>query len=104
MKSNRIRFGDLEAFLARVGLTHVPSTGPQRVWVHPPSELVIVLPPRDPEDDIGPAHLLAARKHLVDRGVIREETFDRFLESASPASATPGNGRGAEARRAVQRR
>jgi hypothetical protein len=102
--TRQVTCADLDAYLARLGLTKrqveinhgrpddemldtdgVPAEQSRSrrvrgfVYDHAETEALIMLPLRPPDEAVAPRHLVPARRALVDRGVTSDEDFDRWL-------------------------
>jgi predicted RNA binding protein YcfA (HicA-like mRNA interferase family) len=75
-----IIFDDVEKLLLRLGFVNCSPTGRQRVFQHPGSETVIVLPAYEHGEMVRPIHLVGIRKMLVENGLITSAAFDGYME------------------------
>lgn len=51
-------------------------------------EITIVLPARQGHDTVDAAHLMAARTHVVENGLLEAAAFDALLRGAEPTAAS----------------
>ncbi len=74
-----ISFTVLERALKSVGFNRVHTSGPQKVYTHP-SDALVVLPPYGAKDSVRPIHLVAVRRTLSEKGVVKQDAFDKLLK------------------------
>lgn len=105
MRTRKVTYADLDAFLHRLGLARrevevdhgraddggngavdaalapTPVRRPVRgyAYEHAPTGALLMLPMRPPDEAVAPHNLHAARRTLVDWGVTSDEEFDRWL-------------------------
>jgi hypothetical protein len=79
MASKNITYGDLEWLLTEVGFRAGSTTGHHRFFEYLTFDSVIVLPGRQPDESVDPAHLIAVRKNLTEKGIIEASVFDAML-------------------------
>ncbi len=89
MASKHITYGDLEWLLTEVGFRAGSTTGHHRLFEYPTFDSVIVLPGRRPDESVAPAHLVAVRKNLTEKGIIEASTFDAMLATRAKMDDQP---------------
>jgi hypothetical protein len=77
-------FGELLSLLNRLGFEAAPGRR-DRVYRHAVSDIWMVFAARDNDDLAREADVVAVRKQLIERGLMSEEQFDRFLTNAASA-------------------
>jgi predicted RNA binding protein YcfA (HicA-like mRNA interferase family) len=85
MKPEAITFADVEKLLFRLGFTACETKGAQKVYRHPPSDTLIMLPPYQSEEILRPIHLAAVQIQLVQRELISQAAFEGALEKIDRA-------------------
>lgn len=82
-----VRFKALERLLLQLGFVGGDLPGGQKVFLHRPTEAMIILPPYSADDRVNLPHLLGARKTLIGRGIVADEAaFDRLVQGAREPS------------------
>ena len=96
MTARSVTYGDLDALLRRLGFTSRPievthrdpdNPGDTEGWVVPAvlyhnaaaDDAMILLPPRPLDEPAEPQHLIPTRRQLIERGLIEEDEFERWL-------------------------
>lgn len=134
MAARRVTYADLDALLTRLGLTRrlvqipdpidtatdddssrdaagttPPRTRPAVVYQDAATDTLIILPPRPLDEPAQPQHVFPTRRHLVEKGLIKEVDFERWVcgmrfgevcrdESASNGTQTVTRVRGRRSR------
>ena len=88
MKLSRVTEGELEAVLLELGLREaVRRPGEYRAFAHKPTDTLVVLGWREP-DDLLPEAVVVGTRYLLDaKGVIDAEDFDERLRAAKTVLA-----------------
>lgn len=84
MKRTDITYGQLEKVLRALGFTCRPGTNnpPGRIYEHPQTGAMVMLPAFPPSDKVYEHHLVAARMEVSDFGIADTATFDAKLRKA----------------------
>lgn len=72
-------FKQVHELLLVLGFAHGTSEQFQRAYRHHASRTLIALPNRPDHDPLDPVDVISLRRHLVDRGLLSGELFERFL-------------------------
>ena len=81
MMNKSVAYRDLEQALVRMGFVPQPTTGTQKLFAHQSSDALVMLPPYSAQDSVSPAHVIAIRRVVTEKGVIEADAFDRLLAS-----------------------
>lgn len=86
--TKEVRFKALERLLLQLGFVAGDLPGSQKVFLHRPTEAMIILPPYSADDRVSLPHLLGARKTLLGRGIVDDDdAFDRLVQEAREPSS-----------------
>lgn len=78
-----ITLGDLERALIRLGFILSRSTASHKTYSNEFFGAMVVLPPHSKNESVSPAHLVAVRRTLSEKGVVDQDSFERLLEDVS---------------------
>lgn len=78
MKRSTITYKQLEDVLLSLGYVPTTKSG-HRLFLHPKTELFIILPSMRASDAVTPVHVLSVRNTLVNSGVLSAEEADSIL-------------------------
>ncbi|NMG21252.1 type II toxin-antitoxin system HicA family toxin [Brasilonema bromeliae] len=78
-----IIFNELEKYLLKLGFTALRTSGSHKVFQHPSSEALVILPAYEQQAYVHPVHLLAVRRILIENELIDRNAFDSFLEKVA---------------------
>ena len=79
MKLRAFSYAALDRLVVEHGFERAQVEGPQIVYLHPGTDVLIILPGREPGDAVDRAHLAAVRKSLTWNGFISEDEFDALV-------------------------
>ena len=84
MKRTDVTYGQLENVLRALGFTCRPGNNdpPGRIYEHPPSGAIVMLPAYPESDKVYEHHLAAARWEVDHFGIADPKTFDAKLQKA----------------------
>ncbi|HUG89404.1 MAG TPA: hypothetical protein VML55_01135 [Planctomycetaceae bacterium] len=77
--SSNVTYGQLYRVLLELGFAEVPHGRRGKAFRSIASDAIILLADRQSAQSARPVDLIAVRRHLVDRGIISDSDFDRFL-------------------------
>ncbi|WP_238178466.1 type II toxin-antitoxin system HicA family toxin [Calothrix sp. 336/3] len=80
MMVREIKFIELEKLLLEVGFVAMQTVGSQKVYQHPPSDTLVVLPGYDRQSSVRQVHLVAVRRILSENGLMESDRFDSFID------------------------
>ena len=83
MTSERITYGQLHRLLVGLEFEDVPVKQKWKAYRHAPSDTLILLPDRQPNQRARAPELISVRRHLVENGIVNEDEFDQFLAEAA---------------------
>jgi hypothetical protein len=81
-------YGDLDDLLLQLGFSRVSSRGAQRLFEHPTTQAMVLLPPSGASEAVRPHHLVAVRSTVVENGIAERESFDRLIQERLLAKAS----------------
>lgn len=87
----QITFRQIEWLLGHVGFVREPTSGRHNLFVHRPTDAMIVLPPYDPDHRVWAPHLAGVQHTLVWRGIVDETDFEALLEEATTPTPVPSD-------------
>jgi hypothetical protein len=80
MRLKHLIYSELEQWLFHLGFTALITSGEQKVFQHPRTDTLIVLPKYESQEPVHPIHLTAVRRILLENGLVSEDIFSNFLE------------------------
>jgi len=83
MTHKQITYDDFDRLLLQAGYIHGYTRGAHKLYEHTSSGTILLFPTMPGSTIVSDAHLVAARKLSVERGVVEEDEFDRLLERHS---------------------
>jgi predicted RNA binding protein YcfA (HicA-like mRNA interferase family) len=78
-----IKFTELEQLLFDMGFAEMQTTGSQKVYQYPASNVLIVLPAYDRQASVRKIHLVAVRRILSENGLMESDRFDACLDKVA---------------------
>ena len=78
--SKCIRYADFERVLTDLGLHRARVDGPQIVFENAEHEILLVLPPYQPDEMVRPHHWMSARHTVDGMGILDRDNFDKLLD------------------------
>ena len=77
--TNPLTYGDLDRFLRDEGFVVERRDSRTVVYALPTTDIFFAFPPREPTRAVDPFHLWSVRKMLVERGIVEERDFERWI-------------------------
>ena len=74
-----VTFADLDRLLLGAGFDVERPAPTHILYSYPNANVVILLPPRSPDDTAEPFHVASVRRTLVDHGLLTEDDFEDWL-------------------------
>ena len=74
-----IKFTELEQLLLSIGFAIAPTTGSQKVYQHPSSGALVVLPGYEQQAYVQTVHFVTVRRILSENGLMDSDKFNRLL-------------------------
>lgn len=90
MVTNRITYQQFDDLLLQLGFSRKRVEAKWLRYEHAPSELVIVVAEKAPNEPVRVTDAVSARRHLVEKGVISAEELDEIL-ARMPIPHSSGN-------------
>jgi len=81
MKGKILTYDGLNRLLTGFGFVRGRTPDNYQVFVHEPSDTIILLPAAQPDDVVDALHRAAVRKMVIERGAVDEDVYDEALES-----------------------
>ncbi|MEC4818157.1 MAG: type II toxin-antitoxin system HicA family toxin [Scytonema sp. PMC 1069.18] len=75
-----VKFNELEPLLFSIGFVLMSTSGTQKVYQHPSSGTLVVLPGYEQQAYVRRVHLVAVRRILSENGLMDSGKFNRFLD------------------------
>ncbi|MBD2435431.1 type II toxin-antitoxin system HicA family toxin [Nostoc sp. FACHB-110] len=78
-----IKFTELEKLLLETGFVTMQTFGSQKIYQHPSSGTLIVLPGYEQQADVRTLHLVTVRRILSENGLMDSDRFNSFLNKVA---------------------